>query len=85
MFLQGTHGTPGNQRIAVHPQELLRKARLQLIQRAIQDIAALPGTYRHVFQLGFEVHHLGQRHPLGTAPLLNHKYRGVGIVHRRGA
>lgn len=37
------------------------------------------GAHGHILQLGFEIQHIGQAHPLGTAPVGDQQAVGLGI------
>ncbi|CAM4184265.1 hypothetical protein ROSA5918_25405 [Roseateles saccharophilus] len=78
MALQLAHGPAGHQRIAVHAQEALAPALLQVGQRAIHHMALAGGAQRHVLELGLEVQHLGQRHALQAAALGDGDEIGLG-------
>ncbi|MNT30628.1 hypothetical protein D3C72_1664330 [compost metagenome] len=68
----------------MHAQEAVRVALLEIVQRAIEDVAARGGAHREVLVFGLEVEHLGQRHALGAAPVLDQHALGRGLGGRLG-
>ena len=83
VLLQRAHGAPGHQRVAVHAQELRRVALFQLAQRRVEDVASAGGAHGDVLQFGLEIQHLGQRHALGAAAVLDQQHFGRGRCGRR--
>ena len=81
VFFQRSHGTAGDQGVAVNAHEAVFKPVLQLVQGRLQQVGACRGANRHVFQLCFEIQHVRQRHPLGTTALLNQQeiFKQIGI------
>ena len=67
----------------MHPQKAIAQTRLQLGQGLVEQPGAVPAAQRHIFQLGLEVQHLGQRHAQHPAAVADHDHR-PGLSGGRG-